>query len=156
MWGCVFAMYQDKLWGICQRIITKSSLFMWLPFLAIPALSAFTLINHQYDMHLGWFIVPFGNTTGTIADIAIGFIIIICIHYSSTVVFKMLNTKPLDYLGRLSYSLYIWQQLFFSQNIGRTGSLPLNIVLLFIVANISYYGIEKPFMRMRQRLLPNG
>lgn len=153
MWGCVFAMYHDKLLAVCQQYIAKYKWVMWLPFLAIPALSAFTLINHQFDMHMGALIVPFGNTTGTIADVAIGFIVLICIHYQKTGVFKILNNKPMDYLGKLSYSLYIWQQLFFSENIGWASSLPLNIVLLFTVANISYYAIEKPCLRLREKFL---
>lgn len=153
MWGCVFAMYHDKLLAICQKYITKYRLVLWLPFLTILALSAFTLINDQLDLHLGALIVPFGNTTGTIADVAIGFIVLICIHYQQTGVFKILNNKPMDYLGKLSYSLYIWQQLFFSENIGWASSLPLNIVLLFTVANISYYAIEKPCLRLREKFL---
>lgn len=154
MWGCVFAMYHDKLLAFTQRMAAKAKFWLWIPFLAIPALSAFSLLNHYYDMHLGWLIVPFGNTTGTIADIAIGFIILITIHYSNNIVFKTLNAKPLDYIGKLSYSLYIWQQIFFSAKLGFTDMFPLNVVLIAIVALMSFYLIEKPFLKLRFKVLP--
>jgi peptidoglycan/LPS O-acetylase OafA/YrhL len=150
MWGCVFAMYHDKLLAFTQRMAAKAKFWLWIPFLAIPALSAFSLLNHYY----GWLIVPFGNTTGTIADIAIGFIILITIHYSNNIVFKTLNAKPLDYIGKLSYSLYIWQQLFFSAKLGFTDMFPLNVVLIAIVALMSFYLIEKPFLKLRFKVLP--
>jgi peptidoglycan/LPS O-acetylase OafA/YrhL len=65
--------------------------------------------------------------------------------------YDFLNTKFMNYLGKLSYSLYIWQQLFFSGRIGVCGNFPLNLFLIFFVANLSYHFIEMPFLRLMDR-----
>lgn len=65
---------------------------------------------------------------------------------------RALAWRPLCALGRLSYSLYIWQQLFL---VGKTGEaplgllnrFPLNFVLVFAAALASYYFVEGPARR---------
>jgi peptidoglycan/LPS O-acetylase OafA/YrhL len=65
---------------------------------------------------------------------------------------RVLAWPPLCVTGRLSYSLYIWQQLFFVVPTGRTplgqlNQFPLNFVLVFAAALASYYFIERPARR---------
>ena len=151
MWGCVFAIYHESILASCRRITNKYAWLALAPFIAIPLLSAITLINHHYNLHMGLFIAPFGGTTGTVADIAIGLMIIISIHYSNNLWFTFLNTPVMNYIGKLSYSLYIWQQLFFSSRLGALSKWPLNLVLIFITANISLYFIEKPFLSLKSK-----
>ncbi|MBS1773538.1 MAG: acyltransferase [Bacteroidetes bacterium] len=151
MWGCVFAMYHDKIVERCKAITDKWKYAVLIPFLAIPALSFLTIINHDYTLHMGLFIAPIGGTSGTLADIAICLVIIISIHYANNVWFRFLNTSVMNYLGILSYSIYIWQQLFFSTKLGWLSKAPLNILLIFIVANFSYYVIEKPFLKLKSK-----
>jgi peptidoglycan/LPS O-acetylase OafA/YrhL len=65
---------------------------------------------------------------------------------------RLLEFPALRWIGRLSYSLYIWQQLFAFQKF-----LPwyaLQFVALFGVAALSFYGIEKPMIRLGYRLAP--
>ncbi len=67
--------------------------------------------------------------------------------------FWLLNTKPLVTIGVLSYSLYIWQQLFLNpDSTAAFNRLPLNLVLVCGVALFSYYCIESPFLRLRPML----
>lgn len=153
MWGCVFALYHDKIMPVVQNILSKHKWAIVVPFVVLFSLPLFDVINQRMDLHMGLFIVPLGRTTGTIADIAIGFIMLISIYYRN-VWFSLLNTRFMEYIGKLSYSLYIWQQLFFSNKIGPIGKLPLNILLIFVTANISYYLIEKPFLKLRSKVLP--
>lgn len=57
---------------------------------------------------------------------------------------RWLNTRPVIWLGSISYSLYLWQQLFaFGKH---SAFAPLGAVVL---ACASYYGVERPFMRNR-------
>lgn len=64
--------------------------------------------------------------------------------------FWLLNTKPLVTIGVLSYSLYIWQQLFLNPTSDTVfNRLPLNLLLVSAVAAFSYYFIESPFLRLR-------
>lgn len=63
-----------------------------------------------------------------------------------------LNTKPLMYFGTLSYSLYIWQQLFLTDIYSSWAhQFPQNLLLVFVVALLSYHLIEKPVLKMKKR-----
>jgi peptidoglycan/LPS O-acetylase OafA/YrhL len=55
---------------------------------------------------------------------------------------KFLALKPLTFLGTISYSLYLWQQLFYVAI--PTFGVALMLSCTFIAALMSYYFIEKP------------
>jgi len=61
---------------------------------------------------------------------------------------RMLNAGPIRHLGILSYSVYLWQQLF--TGFPRLGVLMYPLIL--IAAELSFWLIEKPIMRLRARL----
>lgn len=64
-----------------------------------------------------------------------------------------LNWRPVAFIGVLSYSLYVWQQLFLDKASGWWGStFPQNFVLAITAAVLSYLLLEKPMLRLRQRL----
>jgi peptidoglycan/LPS O-acetylase OafA/YrhL len=76
---------------------------------------------------------------------------------------RILELAPLRWVGRLSYSLYLWQQLFFCgrwwQGVLPLGVLqqwPLNLVGLFVCAVISYYLLERPMIRLGHRIASSG
>ena len=76
---------------------------------------------------------------------------------------RLLESAPMRWLGRLSYSLYLWQQLFcWSQLSGpnATGSWPLLVAASFACASFSYYFVEQPALALREqleaRLLPRS
>lgn len=68
---------------------------------------------------------------------------------------RTLNRQWVCRVGIWSYSLYIWQQLFW----GSPHFLGLNhiwwmgawLIPLFAVALLSYYGLERPFFKLRSR-----
>ncbi len=63
----------------------------------------------------------------------------------------VLNAPALVALGRVSFSLYLFQQLFLNR--GSTEPLaafPLNLVLALTAAIIAYHAVERPFMRLRR------
>jgi len=66
---------------------------------------------------------------------------------------RALNARPLVFIGTLSYSLYLWQQVFLNRR-GSSDlqSFPVNLFLVGLVALASYYLVERPFLRMRVRL----
>ena len=60
----------------------------------------------------------------------------------------ILNVRPVVWLGKISYSLYLWQQLFAYSSHPR----PWYFVLFPIVlASASYYLVEQPMLRVRER-----
>jgi len=72
---------------------------------------------------------------------------------------SILESKPVRWMGWISYSLYLWQQLFFGGNfVGSPPGLallrewPINFAALMMCATFSYYVVEKPFVRLGQKL----
>lgn len=66
---------------------------------------------------------------------------------------RLLSLGPVVWTGRLSYSLYLWQQLFCGIHTGAAWERPpQNVVLTFVAAAASYYGLEQPALRLRARL----
>jgi peptidoglycan/LPS O-acetylase OafA/YrhL len=66
---------------------------------------------------------------------------------------RFLNWKPVAFIGLLSYSLYIWQQLFLNRNSAAwVNTFPQNLCFAIAVALGSYFLLEKPFLRLRSRL----
>ena len=65
---------------------------------------------------------------------------------------KLLNAGPVAFLGRLSFSLYLWQQFFLNPYREHwTCRWPVNLGFVFAAALFSYWLIEKPFLRLKQR-----
>lgn len=74
---------------------------------------------------------------------------------------RFLEDARLRWIGRISYSLYIWQQPFLIGDLisrplplGRWQEVPLALVAIFACAIASYYLIEKPLIRLGHRLTP--
>jgi peptidoglycan/LPS O-acetylase OafA/YrhL len=72
---------------------------------------------------------------------------------------KWLNTRLLVWIGTISYSAYVWQELFlvdppFSPSpLGRLASFPFNLICVFAVSALSFYFIERPAIALGKRLL---
>ena len=70
-------------------------------------------------------------------------------------IFRVLNWRWVRLIGVLSYSIYIWQQLFCTKpqvfGLGSVWwmSFPGWLVPVFVVSFISYYGFERPFLKLR-------
>lgn len=85
-------------------------------------------------------------------------LISLSIHLPTRGAFVLLNRKPVIWLGQLSYSLYIWQELFCAKpkDFGWQGtwfqSFPLWIIAALMAACASYYLLERPLMALRKRL----
>lgn len=73
---------------------------------------------------------------------------------------RLLDLEPVKWVGRISYSLYVWQQLFLipswdSKPLGVVQHWPYNIVLALLCACLSYYLVEKPLIHLGHRLAAN-
>ncbi len=73
---------------------------------------------------------------------------------------RLLEAAPLRYLGKISFGLYLWQELFFTdhylgpvlQPLGLLEQAPWNFIAAFALAAASYHLLEKPCMRLGHRL----
>ncbi len=123
----------------------------------ISLLSALALVVIPYVLTklliCGLFTVPFGYTAQ-----AVGMAILLWQSMTFPALFPFLNWKLIRWLGVLSYSVYIWQQLFCSQPAWFGGShlsfmsFPWYIPAALATAIASYYCLEKPLLGLRSKL----
>ena len=71
----------------------------------------------------------------------------------STIWGRFLETAPMRWIGVLSYSLYIWQQLFLAPKpVYAFHHFPVNVLLAFVAAYCSYRWVEKPLIALGRKL----
>ncbi len=141
--GCVLAC--QALWPQWARDwyerLLQSRLMLALPVLGIAGNS---LSDHPTPSFL------FGYT---LANVCFGVCVDWCIRNPAGRFGRLLNSAPLVFIGTISYSLYLWQQLFLNRHSASvTASFPLNLALAVGAALLSYYLIEQPSLGLRQRL----
>jgi peptidoglycan/LPS O-acetylase OafA/YrhL len=140
--GCVLAGVSE--WLRLQQLyhqVLQSRLFVLVPLVVLSA----SLLPPSSRLNLIWGI--------TAQNIGIAACIAWCTtHYASNVG-KVLNSKPMVFLGILSYSIYLWQQLFLNPySLSMVTRFPLNLILVGMASLASYYCIEHPSLIIRQRL----
>jgi peptidoglycan/LPS O-acetylase OafA/YrhL len=74
-----------------------------------------------------------------------------------------LDWKPLAWIGRMSYSIYLWQQIFLTPawthpRLPIDWPIPIRLAAVMLAATASYYFVEKPCIQMGRRLaaMPSG
>lgn len=139
--GCLFSVFVFKF--PLNNKLAKSKVFTNL-------LAIFLIGYIQYD---NLFTVK-DIFSGLIISFLIGFIIISNIVPAKDFIFKILNSKILSVTGILSYSIYIWQQLFTSKDYRLPNFMvasPYNVICLIIVSCLSYYFYESFFLRLKSK-----
>jgi peptidoglycan/LPS O-acetylase OafA/YrhL len=100
-----------------------------------------------------WLVIPF----------AFPFLIVGTMLRPRGIFARLLELGALRFVGRISYSIYLWQQLFFIDShinfnaawpLGVLQSAPWNYIATFGIACASYYLVERPFIRLGHRLAP--
>ena len=61
---------------------------------------------------------------------------------------QALSWRPLAYVGRISYGLYLWHGVLIWYQLPWPIAVPLSIA----IATASYYVIERPFLRLKDRI----
>jgi len=139
--GCVLAGLRPWLTRSPRwRRFLASPLF-WLTPLAVAACA------RNPSAKLDWLVGE------TVMNVGIAVIIERTLRIPDDRLGRVLNARPLVFVGTLSYSLYLWQQIFLNRR-GSSDlqSFPWNLILVGIAALASYYLVERPFLRMRARL----
>jgi peptidoglycan/LPS O-acetylase OafA/YrhL len=92
--------------------------------------------------------------TNCAISLLVGYLIISNIIPSDDIIFKLLNFKPLTIIGLMSYSIYLWQQLFTSRDPHFSDyivTFPYNIIWIILVPYFSYFYYEKYFLKLKKR-----
>jgi peptidoglycan/LPS O-acetylase OafA/YrhL len=155
--GSIFPTIADAMAVGCLLPCLRERLIGWPPYAKLFKSWAFALVpisifvlNYPLPARL-WALARI-----SLMNIASALCIDWAVRNPHGFVGKLLNSRALAWIGVLSYSLYLWQQPFINRNsnllINRT---PLNLVLAFVAAILSYYLIEKPFLRIKMRFEVN-
>jgi peptidoglycan/LPS O-acetylase OafA/YrhL len=69
---------------------------------------------------------------------------------------RLLENGALVFLGRTSFSIYLWQQIFLTPlNTTFLGKWPVNLAAAIVTGWLSYRCVELPFIRMKDRYFPS-
>jgi peptidoglycan/LPS O-acetylase OafA/YrhL len=146
MFGALGALQQGHT--RFERIYARATRWPWLPPLLI-----FVVLNTLTVQFQNYWDLPIGITLN-------GFFILMwllwLVRNPRSLQGRMFNQPAVAWIGRLSYSLYIWQT-FFTHNLdievfGRDGwwlNFPGSWLCILAVATVSYYAIERPALRLR-------
>jgi peptidoglycan/LPS O-acetylase OafA/YrhL len=139
--GCLLAGIRDRLWTwpAYERLLRSRWLLIILPVLLFS-------INVLRGRTLVWIL---GDS---VLNIAIAVMIDRFVSFPNDAAGRLMNVAPLAWIGVLSYSLYLWQQPFLNRaSDAWFNAFPLNIFFAGMCACASYYLLERPLVRLRQR-----
>ena len=140
--GCLLAGVRDRLIGFgWYRGFLESRLFLALPALIVAMVAGVPM--------------PFlpSLLASPLLNLSIAVFIDRSVRYPSDSFGRLLNWKPVAFVGVLSYSLYLWQEPF----LNRLSDLPvcwfpINLLCAGTAALASYSFVEKPFLRLRRKI----
>jgi peptidoglycan/LPS O-acetylase OafA/YrhL len=89
----------------------------------------------------------------SIQNLGIAVCIAWCVTNFSTSIGRLLNWRPMAFVGQMSYSLYLWQQLFLAPHSSVFVSrFPINLLLVVVASISAHYLVERPSFKLRHRL----
>jgi peptidoglycan/LPS O-acetylase OafA/YrhL len=141
--GCILAIIEYK--GILERMNNK--IFLLAIVLGIVFVGVSSTFGHFYInlfKHNAYGILYFG---------IIGY----CLTTDSSKFFNVfLTSAPMQYLGKISYGLYIWHILamllleHYMKSINLTVDFSIMVVLTIILSTASYYVLELKFLTLKK------
>jgi len=143
--GCLGALIEKT--SNFRRIRIKYLTNKWL---SVSTVLFLFLISPYFSITFGGaYNLPFGMSLDNIFIL----IFIFQIMYIETSFSKLLSSKVLVHLGVLSYSLYVWQQIFLTDRYQYWFNLfPQNLIIVFVTGFFSFHLIEKPILNLRKKL----
>jgi peptidoglycan/LPS O-acetylase OafA/YrhL len=150
--GCLLAGLRVWLWNrpVYRRILDSPG-FVLVPLLIILFAAFPDTANTLWpgEGHRG--VLALYHTVGILLiNVGVGLVIDWSVRNAEGRVGRWLNTPVLAWIGTISYSLYLWQQIFLNPDPhAYAAHVPINVALVLLVSVISYYAIEQPGLRLR-------
>jgi peptidoglycan/LPS O-acetylase OafA/YrhL len=147
--GCLLAVSLKA--GIARRLFGSLTRSAW-----VSAATALLLLAS----------VPVGRSWGTQYQQTVGFavqpilvaaLIVQVIALRDTALWRWLNWKWVGYLGTISYSTYLYQQIVPGPVMRALDGQPafvqlaVSCMVILMLASASYWFVERPFLRMKKR-----
>jgi len=140
--GCLFGLLFAS--GRVPRPLRAPAFlsWAWIPAVVFVVVTIFVTSNRSDAMYWG-FLLPF--------SVAVGIVILAVVLRRAAPLERVLSVAPLVFLGKISYSLYLWHLLviYFGQRVG----IPevAGVGLAIVAAIGSYLFVERPFLRLKRR-----
>jgi peptidoglycan/LPS O-acetylase OafA/YrhL len=146
--GCLLAFYYKPLLAAFRPEVWRV-----LAIGSVLVLFGLEYVNRLTDPvpHLSAIWGLLGQRHGTLAFLALGCLLLYSVYVARGPWFWLLNSRPLNFMGKISYGLYLWQQIFVMGPKFWFNHFPLNLIGLFATAIFSYYIVERPFLRLKER-----
>jgi peptidoglycan/LPS O-acetylase OafA/YrhL len=128
----------------------------WMRAMAAPPIAAvavaivLALFHHGVTGSIRWLFVFDIVVARALEATALATLVAWCVANHATWLGRMLNARPMRALGVLSYSLYLWQELFLRGDTPITG--PWALLAAFVAAACAYALVERPALALRPRL----
>ncbi len=150
-YGCIAAVIFHRRPNVLKLIFEKGGLVAFLSGILLILIPIFIGRRHWIPSRLGEMVF--------ISIQAIGFVFLLlhsvmCPQWPT---YRFLNWNWVRHLGLLSYSTYIWQQMFWSSEsvFGVKNAwwtvFPIWILIALLVAHVSYYLLERPLLGLRAK-----
>jgi peptidoglycan/LPS O-acetylase OafA/YrhL len=142
--GCLAGLL--VFWNLLPAIGRRASYILSIGSILFLAYMGLFSSNHDGYMYLGAY---------TIFAAGVGVVIILLLRSDPKPLKAFLEIPVLVWIGRLSYGLYLWHIPIYTfcyrpdQHYSLIVKLTLEFGLTFVVASLSYYLIEKPFLRLK-------
>jgi peptidoglycan/LPS O-acetylase OafA/YrhL len=142
MVGCFVALAFNL--NLFPRIFHSLTRPMWIWLMAGYLFIAAPYLNNRFA---GAFALPLGIT---LTSLSCGAILVYVVRAPESVLGTILNQRWIKHFGVISYSVYLWQQMFTGED---ASSFPLNVIFIVLCAEASHWFVERPFNRLRDRVL---
>ncbi|HZN04959.1 MAG TPA: acyltransferase [Candidatus Polarisedimenticolia bacterium] len=152
--GCLMAVLLRT--GSMKPVVAVATGSPWMPFLTMALIG----VSAACEKHYG---VDYRNTLGFIVNpMLIMTLLLQAISFAATPMWRWLEWRWVRYLGMISYSVYLYQQVVVDPVKHRLAFLPAPLQFLgtlaavYAVSSVAYYLVENPLRgARRQRTQPN-
>jgi peptidoglycan/LPS O-acetylase OafA/YrhL len=145
LFGCLAALVMDDP---VMRAGFKRRFRSWMWWMLVAAYLAVQAI----------YFIERSRTYSAFESALLALIVAGTVYGDQTRVYAFLEWEPMKGVGRLSYSLYLWQQLFLlpqqKSSMAVLQQFPVGLGMLFLFAWLSYRFVERPFIRLGHKLAP--
>lgn len=144
--GCGVSMV--FIWKMLPAETVKKVWFNLLLICSVIAAFVVTFSLSHEDRNLYVFGLPMFN-------LAVAIMIFWLVSTKGTIIHKVLENSILRWIGNVSYALYLWHYLLYEyakkEFVPGGSQIFVGVTLAFVLAALSYYCVERPFLRLKSR-----
>jgi peptidoglycan/LPS O-acetylase OafA/YrhL len=140
MFGCAMALLwnDERFQRAVERVLHPGVLAL----AGAYTLAASPFLTARFQ---AWYEWPVGYT---LRALLISIVFLYVVKKPTSALGRALNYGMVRHFGVISYSLYLWQQMF----TGSKAHFPLNLLAILACAELSYWVVERPSFRLRDWL----